>query len=86
MGVSIKVQDAATLTEATDIEIRWLDGEDSQALFDEQARKLVGISGKEFLRRWDAGEYDGMADDPTHPEIMRLAALVPFGRSDTGRI
>lgn len=68
------------LPEASNLEIRWLSHEDSHALFDEQAPKLVGISGEEFLRRWDAGEYDGMADDPSHPEIMRLAALVPFGR------
>jgi hypothetical protein len=76
----IKAQDSATMTEAADVEIRWLDDEDSRALFDEQARKLAGVSGEEFLHRWDAGDYDAMVDDPSHPEIMRLAALIPFGR------
>jgi len=76
----VKAQDSATMTEAADVEIRWLDDEDSRALFEEQARTLVGISGEEFLRRWDTGDYDAMADDPNHPEIMRLAALIPFGR------
>lgn len=66
--------------EQTGNQIHWLSAEESQALFDERARQLLGISGAEFLRRWDAGEYDAIADDPEHPEIMRLAMLIPFGR------
>jgi hypothetical protein len=50
------------------------------AFFDEQARALMGMSGDEFLRRWDAGEFEACADDPEHPEIMHLALLIPFGR------
>ena len=53
---------------------------EARAIFDAQARKLLGISGEEFLRRWDAGEYDAIADDRDHPEIMRLALLQSFGR------
>lgn len=34
------------------------------ALFDRQARRLLGISGVEFLRRWDAGEFRHEEDSP----------------------
>ena len=54
--------------------------EEGKQLFDYQARKELGISGDEFLRRWDAGEFDAIADDPDHPEIMELAMLIPFAR------
>jgi hypothetical protein len=57
-----------------------LDPEEAQAIFDALARELLGISGAEFLRRWDAGAYDAIADDPDHPEVMRLALLESFGR------
>jgi hypothetical protein len=52
-----------------------LDEEQSRAFFDEKARELLGISGEEFLRRWEAGEYDEIADLPGHWDIMYLAML-----------
>jgi hypothetical protein len=64
----------------TDTGIKWLTETEGHRLFEEQVQKYLGISGSEFLQRWDAGEYDEIADDPDHPEIMRLAALIPFGR------
>jgi hypothetical protein len=60
----------------TDIEVRELDREAGQELLDEQARKYLGISGVEFLRRWEAGEVD--ADDD--PDVMRVAMLAGFAR------
>jgi hypothetical protein len=62
--------------------IRWATPEEGRALFDYQAHKLMGISGEEFLRRWDAGEYREIADAPGHRHIMRLAMLIPFARQD----
>jgi hypothetical protein len=61
-------------------QIHWMNQQEGRAFFEEQARKLLGISGEEFLRRWEAGEYDELADDPEHPEILRLATLIPFAR------
>jgi hypothetical protein len=70
----------ATTTDQAVAPLQWLTDDEARAFFDEQARALVGLSGEEFLRRWDAGEYDAIADDPEHPEVMRLAALIPFAR------
>ena len=51
--------------------------EESRSLFDRQVRLALDMSGDEFLRKWDAGEF---GEDTDRPEIMRLALLIPFGR------
>jgi hypothetical protein len=55
--------------------VRFLDQNEAQELFDAQARKLAGISGEEFVRRLEAGEYADVLDDPARPELMYLAML-----------
>jgi hypothetical protein len=58
-------------------------------IFDEEARRTLNISGEEFLRRWDAGAYDG--DDEDEPrrrarELEFLMLLVtPERMSGAGR-
>ncbi|MEA2641431.1 MAG: hypothetical protein QOF51_2825 [Chloroflexota bacterium] len=51
--------------------------EEGRAIFDAEARKLMNVSGEEWVRRYDAGEYD---DDPRHEEIVELSLLLPFFR------
>lgn len=62
-------------------EVRELSREEGRQLFDRQARRYLGISGEEFLKKWDAGEY-GDPDDRTKnpPGVMQLAMLLPFVR------
>jgi hypothetical protein len=50
------------------------------ALFDYQARTQLGISGEEFLKRWDAGEYAHPKDIEVASKVQRLAMLMPFAR------
>jgi hypothetical protein len=57
--------------------VKILDKDEGRRPFDREAQRLLSISGAEFLRRWDAGEYDA---DPDHPEIMSLVMLIPFAR------
>jgi hypothetical protein len=57
-------------------EVRELSAEEGAALFDKTARKLLGVSGDEFLDRWDRGEFDG--DDRT--AVTKVAMLIPFAR------
>lgn len=64
-------------------EIIVLSDEEAHAAFDEAARRLVGMSGDEFIRRWDAGEFAEIADKPGNRHIMRLAGLIPFGHWTT---
>lgn len=72
----------ASTARATLPEVKWVTPEEGRAIFDEQARRLMGMSGEEFLRRWDAGEYRDIADSPGNLHIMRLVFLIPFARQD----
>ena len=60
--------------------IRWLSREEGRQFFDEQARQRLGISGAEFLRRLDAGEYRDIPDDPEHWDIIELSMMTAFAR------
>ena len=66
----------------TDVDsgIRFLDDDESRAYFDRQAQRLLGISGEEFLRRYDAGEYERELDDRQSRAVMKLVMLSSFGR------
>ena len=61
---------------------RILTPEEGRAAFDAAARKWMGISGEEFIRRWDAGEYKEIADKDGYRHIMQLAGLIGFARQD----
>jgi len=54
-----------------------LSREEGRALLDRQARYFLGISGDEFVRAWDAGEFD---DDPDRPEVMNVVMLIGFAK------
>ncbi len=57
-----------------DTDIRELSPVEGERLLDEQARCYLGMSGEDFARRWAAGELD--ADE--HPDVMRVAMLLPL--------
>jgi hypothetical protein len=57
--------------------------EEGRALFEEVARREMSMSGEEFIRRWDRGEFRGIDSGPEHARLMRLVMLMPFGRQDT---
>lgn len=73
----------ATTVRPVDNATHYATPDEGRALLDDQARKLLNISGEEFLRRWDAGEYRDLADAPGQRHIMRLAMLIPFGRQQS---
>jgi hypothetical protein len=52
--------------------VEFLSEEDSRRLFDEIAQRYLGLSGEEFRRRWERGDY---ADTCELPEVMPVAIL-----------
>jgi hypothetical protein len=58
-----------------DNDIRFLDDAEAREQFNRQARRLLGISGEEFLRRHDAGEYASPKDDRELRAVMKLVML-----------
>ena len=59
------------------VPVRDIDRQEGRAVIDENARHYLGISGEEFLRRWNSGEYAHADDDPN---VMLVASLLPFIR------
>lgn len=44
-------------------------------ILDRQARKYLGMSGEEFLRKYESGE---LLDDDYDSNVMRVSMLIPF--------
>ena len=53
--------------------------EEGLEIIDRQARRYLGISGEEFLRRWRRGEYGAHLDQPG---VMDLVMLLPFAQGE----
>jgi hypothetical protein len=66
--------------ESVDVGIVWLEGDEARAYFDKEARELVGMSGEEFLRRLDAGEWEEVIDDGEHNDHLYLAMMRSLAR------
>ena len=60
--------------------IRLLDDDEARQQFDRQAQRLMGMSGDEFLRRYDAGAFDDLQDDRQQDAVMKLAMLADLVR------
>jgi hypothetical protein len=70
-----KATTEADTFELPDIEgVDWITREEGIAILDRQARKYLGMSGEEFVRRYRAGE---LSHDCS--EVTRLSMLIPFG-------
>ncbi|WP_432249132.1 hypothetical protein ACRAR1_17675 [Streptomyces sanyensis] len=54
-----------------------VDYSEGAEILDRAARRKLGISGEEFIRRWDAGEY---AVEPEDVKAQEVADLLPFAR------
>ena len=62
--------------------VQWLTDDEARAIFDAEARRVMGMSGAEFLRRYDAGEFDDHPDTSAEEDLTfwSLVMLTPFGR------
>lgn len=60
--------------------VQYISAAEAREIFDYQARKLVGMSGDEFLRRWDDGEFRDLFDKPGHEDLTHLVMMMTLGR------
>jgi len=60
-----------------DSEVHELTQDEALALLDRQARKYPHVSAEEFVRKYDAGEYDDRADSS---EVQRVAMFILAAR------
>jgi hypothetical protein len=61
----------------------FLTPEEGRRQYDEAVRLYMGMSGEEFLRRWDAGEWHELYDDSEHWHIGFLVALRSYAEQDS---
>jgi hypothetical protein len=63
---------------AYDVEVGQMSEQDAGEVFDGIARRELGISGSEFLHRWDAGEYQETDRDDVDglSEVVAAMSLV----------
>jgi hypothetical protein len=52
--------------------------DEAHAIFDENARFWLDMSGDEFLRKWRNREFGDVDNHPNHVKIMEVASLLPF--------
>jgi hypothetical protein len=71
-------QESAKDEESVSGGIIWLEDDEARAYFDKTARELVGMSGEEFLRRLDSGEWYEVIDDPEYRDHLYLSMLRPL--------
>lgn len=54
--------------------------DEGRVQFNRAVRRWMGSGGDEFIRHWDAGEHDEIADKDGHRHVMRLALLGGLAR------
>jgi hypothetical protein len=65
-------------------EVKWVDKHEFDAMVDVRAKRVPGISGKQFINRWKNGRYRKL-DSDTCPGVVDLAILAPLPRRKSGR-
>ena len=66
----------ATLPQVVqDNHIHELTREEGLALLDRAARRYLHMSAADFIRAWEAGDFDA---DPDRSEVMYVAMLLPL--------
>ena len=66
-----------TTTETTNGQIRELTHEEGLALLNREAQRYLHMSAEQFIKAWEAGDFD---EDPDRPDVMYVAMLLPFAK------
>jgi hypothetical protein len=64
--------------------IKWVNRREAAAIVDAHARRVLGVSGKQFISQWKAGKYRTLDSDAC-PGVIELALLAPLPRRASGR-
>lgn len=58
--------------------IREVSPEEGMEMLDRQARKRLGMSGEEFIRKWEANEFE----EPDQSDIIFLSFMIPLTKPE----
>jgi len=65
------------------VEVKWVTKDEFNEMVDSRARRVLGISSKQFISRWNKGRYCKL-DADTCPGAVELAILAPLPRRKRG--
>lgn len=68
------------LLRALDAALLWLDRDATGEVLDREAWERLGMSGEEFVRRWDADELDPETVDYQWGDVAHLMTLASLSR------
>jgi hypothetical protein len=74
----------AVATKSTQVRIKWITGKKAKRILDDRARRVLKISGDEFVSKWKSGRFRQM-DSGDCPGVIELALLVPPTRKSSAR-
>ena len=64
--------------------VKWVTRVEAAAHVDETARRVLNVSGKQFIAGWKIGKYRKLDSDAC-PGVIELALLAPLPRRNSGR-
>jgi len=56
--------------------VHFVSKQEAREFFESEAMKTLGITGEEFVRRWEAGEWQPVPDDTEGRKIARLSMII----------
>ena len=66
------------------VPVRWVSKDEFSAMVDSRAKRVLGVSARQFISRWQKGQYRKL-DSDTCPGVVELAILAPLPRTKRGR-
>jgi hypothetical protein len=63
--------------------VTYLTGEAALAYFEREIQRLMGMSGAEFIERYESGEYETLEDIPENWHVLEASFLIPFGKNNS---
>ncbi len=80
VGTASMVKSFTSPAPQTTVDDLFLSAEEGRRQFNEAVRERMGISGDEFIRRYEAGAYDEIEDRDGFRHIGHLIGLISFAR------
>jgi hypothetical protein len=75
---------AVATKDTTHVRIKWITEKKAKSILDDCAKRVLKISGDEFVSRWKSGQFRQM-DSTDCPGVIELALLVPPTKKSSAR-
>ncbi len=62
--------------------VTYLTGQAALDYFEREIQRLMGMSGAEFIERYESGEYETLEDIPENWHVLEASFLIPFGKNN----